>query len=86
MPLRQTTTRLVLRYAAEKMSKKDKALIVGRPVLLAASGNIGPPKAAGIDRLPHNLHAADSLTRHSSQHFANRFAGLRMPQVGSQFC
>jgi 3-methyladenine DNA glycosylase AlkD len=29
MPLRESTTRLVLRYAAEKMSKKDKARLLG---------------------------------------------------------
>jgi 3-methyladenine DNA glycosylase AlkD len=28
MPLRHTTTRLVLRYAAEKMSKDDKARLL----------------------------------------------------------
>ena len=30
MPLRHTTTRLVLRYAAEKMSKQDKARLLGK--------------------------------------------------------
>lgn len=29
MPLRESTTRLVLRYAAEKMSGKDKARLLG---------------------------------------------------------